>query len=145
MDWGGGRGGRCQAGPSASGRGVPSPLHGPQRPRRPGRARTPAPAAPCPRRARARAPPRTHPPAAVLEQDVDVLLVLEVVVELDDVLVVQEPVQLDLLVDLREAQAQPRGRRQAAPPRGPASAPTARTFSRWWGLATRLCGMILAA
>jgi len=42
-----------------------------------------------------------HLPTAVLQEDVDALCVLEVVGELDDVLVVQVPVQLNLIGDLK--------------------------------------------
>lgn len=44
----------------------------------------------------------THLSAAVLQQDVDVLLVLEMVVKVHDVFVVQRSVQLDFSVNLAE-------------------------------------------
>lgn len=89
--------------------------------------------------------------AAVLQQDVDVLLVLEMVIKVHDVFVVQRSVQLDFSVDLTgskwetlesglwmpvEFQTQMFCRCASA---------RALTFSRWCGLETRACGMILAA
>lgn len=44
----------------------------------------------------------THFSAAVLQQDVDVLLVLEMVIKVHDVFVVQRSVQLDFSVNLAE-------------------------------------------
>lgn len=46
----------------------------------------------------------THFSAAILQQDVDVLLVLEVVIKVHDVLVVQRSVQLDFSVNLAEGE-----------------------------------------
>ena len=81
----------------------------------------------------------TYPSAAVLQQDVDVLFVLEVVVELNDVLVVQKSVQLYLLVDLggKADKAQHRGggscvlTGKTGPEQHLAQPSTVLTFSRW--------------
>lgn len=45
----------------------------------------------------------THPSAAVFQEDVDVIFILEMMVEVNDVLVVQGFVQFDLSVNLRNA------------------------------------------
>mgnify|MGYP001857206415 CR=1 FL=1 len=81
--------------------------------------------------------PSPHLPTAVLQEDVDALRILKIVGELDDVLVVQVTVQLDLIGDLEGSSRceQCRAPSQHTPSSPPAPTPT---FSRWWGLATRL-------